>query len=111
MSSRRTIVAPRHHEIGKGLNASGSRGKGLSAGLLSLAAAAAVASLLGGRSAARADVYGNLNGATDLSQAASWFDETTNAGAVAPPGASDIARWDSLAALGAATTFTLGVPT
>ena len=78
------------------------------AGALALAVMAAS---FGASVAAHADTYGN-NGGTTLNLAGSWIDETTgNAPAANPPGALDIAQFDSHSALTAATLFQLGAPT
>jgi autotransporter-associated beta strand protein len=75
---------------------------------VALAAATGLAGIAGFSGLARADVYGN-NGGTALNLAASWADETTNTNpALNPPGATDIAQWDSLSAGG---TFNLGAAT
>ncbi len=72
-------------------------------------AISAAAGLLGLTAQVRADVLANINGSTstDLSQAANWFDETTDSAALAAPGFNDVAQWDSMAALTTATTFDL----
>ena len=75
-----------------------------------LAAAAVAAASLGGGMAARGDTYAN-NGQQALNVATSWFDVTTNSNAATPPGAADIASFDSHSALVTATTFQLGTPT
>lgn len=78
------------------------------ANLLTLAVVAASAGLGG---SARGDTYAS-NGATTLNVASSWIDLTNpgNTG-IGLPGATDIAAFDSHAALVTATTFSLGAPT
>ena len=71
---------------------------------------AVVAASFGASLSARADTFGN-NGGNLLSSPGSWINETPAGTHVAPPGATDIAAFDTNAALTAATIYTLGAPT
>ncbi len=74
-----------------------------------ISAATAFASCL---SSARGDTYGNIyetdGGITDLNSSSAWTDESSSTTDSPPPGASDIAQFDSNTGLTSTTTFALG---
>jgi fibronectin-binding autotransporter adhesin len=77
-----------------------------------IAALSAATGLVAWAAVSRADTYGNAystdGSITTLNTAGAWTDETSPATDSPPPGASDIAQFDSLTGLSAPTTFSLG---
>ena len=78
----------------------------------SLMALSAATAFAGWAASSRADTFGNIwttdGHLTTLNTSTAWTDETASPTDSAPPGASDVAQFDSGTGLTAATTFTLG---